>query len=482
MATIVVKDGNGALQTINIQPALGQATQVNSLPVTIASDQTAVPISGTVAISGTAPVSGTVTANAGTNLNTSALALEATQSAANTLIGSVVETAPATDTASSGLNGRLQRIAQRLTSLIALLPTALGTSGGLKVDGSGTALPISGSVTVSGTTTISGSVTANAGTNLNTSALTLDATLTTTNTELGGLTETAPATDTASSGLNGRLQRIAQRLTSLIALLPTALGSGGGLKVDGSGTALPISGTVTANAGTGTLAVSAADGSSVTLGALADAAATAGATGSISAKLRSISRDLISNIVLAAGTNLIGKVGIDQTTPGTTNRVQSGGTTATIGTNFTRPNDSNAYAANDSVTDSTSAPTVLTFSNMARASGGTGLITDAVFIDESNPGTVGSFDLMLYDTTFTPTNDNAAFNPSTTIQRTFVGQIPFNQQIVAGSTSQAYHARGLNIAFTTVGSANLFGQIVARNSYTPAATGRFDIRLKVLQD
>jgi hypothetical protein len=36
---------------------------------------------------------------------------------------------------------------------------------------------------------------------------------------IGALTETAPASDTASSGLNGRLQRIAQRLTSLIALM-----------------------------------------------------------------------------------------------------------------------------------------------------------------------------------------------------------------------------------------------------------------------
>lgn len=50
--------------------------------------------------------------------------------------------------------------------------------------------------------------------------------------QLGSLTETAPASDTASSGLNGRLQRIAQRITSLIALLPTALGGSGGLKVD----------------------------------------------------------------------------------------------------------------------------------------------------------------------------------------------------------------------------------------------------------
>lgn len=46
----------------------------------------------------------------------------------------------------------------------------------------------------------------------------------TTNAEIGIVTETAPATDTASSGLNGRLQRIAQRLTSIIALLPASLG------------------------------------------------------------------------------------------------------------------------------------------------------------------------------------------------------------------------------------------------------------------
>lgn len=53
-------------------------------------------------------------------------ATEATLAAAATLYGAVTETAPASDTASSGLNGRLQRIAQRLTSLIALLPATLG--------------------------------------------------------------------------------------------------------------------------------------------------------------------------------------------------------------------------------------------------------------------------------------------------------------------------------------------------------------------
>lgn len=43
-------------------------------------------------------------------------------------------------------------------------------------------------------------------------------------TKTGSLTETAPATDTASSGLNGRLQRVAQRISALILQIPAALG------------------------------------------------------------------------------------------------------------------------------------------------------------------------------------------------------------------------------------------------------------------
>lgn len=111
-------------------------------------------------------------------------------------LGIVTETAPASDTASSGLNGRLQRIAQRLTSLITLFPTGLGS-----------AAAASSFAVTSSTEDVA---------------------------RVGIITETAPASDTASSGLNGRLQRIAQRITSMIALLPTALGQGTmsqGLKV-----------------------------------------------------------------------------------------------------------------------------------------------------------------------------------------------------------------------------------------------------------
>ncbi|CAB4165308.1 hypothetical protein UFOVP833_46 [uncultured Caudovirales phage] len=50
-------------------------------------------------------------------------------------------------------------------------------------------------------------------------------TIATDDARIGPVNETAPASDTASSGLNGRLQRLAQRITSLIALLPASLGS-----------------------------------------------------------------------------------------------------------------------------------------------------------------------------------------------------------------------------------------------------------------
>lgn len=67
----------------------------------------------------------------------SAPATEAKQDAAATLTGAITETAPGSDTASSGLNGRLQRIAQRLTTMLTGLSLAAGSAsiGATKDDG-----------------------------------------------------------------------------------------------------------------------------------------------------------------------------------------------------------------------------------------------------------------------------------------------------------------------------------------------------------
>jgi hypothetical protein len=176
------------------------------------------------------------------------VATSANQSTLNTRVGDVTETAPATDTASSGLNGRLQRIAQRITSLIALIPSALTGSGNFKV----AVVESTASQTVSGTVTANLGTIAGVATEATLANVATSANQSTLNTRIGDVTETAPSTDTASSGLNGRLQRTAQRLTSLIALVPSALTGSGNFKVAvvESTATQTVSGTVTSNLGT----------------------------------------------------------------------------------------------------------------------------------------------------------------------------------------------------------------------------------------
>lgn len=134
---------SGKLRTISADISSIKSNQTNGTQHTIV-DSSALPsgaATGSLQTTGNTSLSAIAT-------NTGNGATSANQTTELTRIGDVTETAPATDTASSGLNGRLQRIAQRLTSIIALLPTSLGGGGGLKVDGSGTPLPVSGTVTI----------------------------------------------------------------------------------------------------------------------------------------------------------------------------------------------------------------------------------------------------------------------------------------------------------------------------------------------
>lgn len=161
---------------------LGQKTMANSFPVVIASDQSAIPISGTVTVNqGTSPwvvsltsttitgtvavtqstspwvISGTVTANAGTNLNTSLLALESGGNLA-TLAGIVTSSRAAVNPISgqSGVQGG-SGVVTALTQRV-VLATDVALPSGTNVIGH--VITDTGSTTaVTGTVTISGSVT-----------------------------------------------------------------------------------------------------------------------------------------------------------------------------------------------------------------------------------------------------------------------------------------------------------------------------------
>lgn len=159
MSTITVKDADGVSQTIAKVANTGQTTMSASLPVALASDQTLPLPAGAATETTLADIKTAVEALAAgdppTETTLATLATEATLAAQSAklpatlgstadsgslsiaqstegkaAIGALTETAPGTDTASSGLNGRMQRIAQRITSLIAQLPSGLGPQAG----------------------------------------------------------------------------------------------------------------------------------------------------------------------------------------------------------------------------------------------------------------------------------------------------------------------------------------------------------------
>lgn len=194
-----------AVESVDLKtPALGQATMAASSPVVIASNQSAIPVSGPVTdaqLRATAvPVSGPLT---DTELRATAVPVSGPLTDAQMRATAVPVSGPLTDTQ--------------------LRATAVPVSGPLTdTELRATAVPVSGPLT--DTQLRASAVPVSLASVPLPSGAATETTLAAVETKVGSLTETAPGTDTASSGLNGRLQRIAQRISSLIGLVPTALG------------------------------------------------------------------------------------------------------------------------------------------------------------------------------------------------------------------------------------------------------------------
>jgi hypothetical protein len=203
-------------------------------------------------------------------------------------------------------------------------------------------------------------------------------------------------------------------------------------------------------------------------GANADAAS---ATGSISAKLRFIAATGIpvtSLPALAAGSNLIGAVNPQ-------------GYFATCSTDVTRPADTNAYAVNDALSDSTTTPTTggFTFTGAARNSGGSGIITDAIIATSNDAATQLQGEIMIFNQAVTAINDNAAWAITDAEAKTLIGKIPFTLEDI-GNNGWC-HVQNLNIGFTCSGSANLRFLVRVKNAYTPASAEVLTFIIKCLQ-
>lgn len=119
-----------------------------------------------------------------------------------------------------------------------------------------------------------------------------------------------------------------------------------------------------------------------------------------------------------------------------------------------------AYTAGDQV------GTQFTFANAARVSGGSGTIVGVQII--SAAVTIGTFDLVVTDSSITLAADNAAYAISDADALKVVALIQLAGGFSLGANNRISQAFNLAIPFVCSGSASLFGGLITRS--TIAAT------------
>ena len=181
---------------------------------------------------------------------------------------------------------------------------------------------------------------------------------------------------------------------------------------------------------------------------------------------------------IAAGSNIIGKVGIDQTTPGTTNLISvtnAGGYSAAV--SLTRTNDTNVYAARDVIGAATGSTAALTFPTMGPSAGRI-MVTSAQLELDITAVISGmtSFTLYLYNVTPpSALGDNAAFDIPSGDRASFLGKISLGTPVDEGSTLYV-ETNGINKQFKLSGT-SIFAYLVTEGTYTPAASSVFVVTL-----
>lgn len=158
--------------------------------------------------------------------------------------------------------------------------------------------------------------------------------------------------------------------------------------------------------------------------------------------------------------------------------------TTSVAVTLTRPNDTNAYAANDAITSATSSASGFTFGNCARIDSGCGTIIDAKLITSDPNATVANLELFLFDTLPAIPNDNAAFAVTDAEMNTCVGKINFYASDYGDSSNnRIYHMANPPRMFQcATGSTSLYGILKTLNAFTPVAQATFRVKLDIVQD
>ena len=166
------------------------------------------------------------------------------------------------------------------------------------------------------------------------------------------------------------------------------------------------------------------------------------------------------------------------------NPLPVGGKSLTSTCTFTRPADTTAYSINDVIADSTSAPTVISFTNIARAVGGQSYIVKVRIMTDQKTCTA-RMRLALFQTAPTLINDNS---PKTRLWANRVislGSIDFDPMTTEDATnstaaSAMWTSAPVNIVCDAA-STTIYGILSTLDAFTPASAQQFYIAIDVEQ-
>jgi len=155
-----------------------------------------------------------------------------------------------------------------------------------------------------------------------------------------------------------------------------------------------------------------------------------------------------------------------------------GGNLTMISTEFTRPADTTAYAANDSVSDSTSSTTMQALANAARVSGGSGYIT-GIRITTDKKSITPRFRVHFFNTNgATVTNDNAAFKTAYADISKYVGYWDMPAMITGADTTNSTDSRSVDLTMRipyTCAATTLYFLLETLDAFTPASGEKFTV-------
>ena len=144
---------------------------------------------------------------------------------------------------------------------------------------------------------------------------------------------------------------------------------------------------------------------------------------------------------------------------------------------FSRPADTTQYAIGDAISDSTSAPTVLTFSDVGTDFAQFFTLDFVIVTTTAKQSTLPQINLWLFDAAPTAVNDNAAFALSDAENDSVLRVVELTS--VYSATNNARLENFACESLLRMGSTtkNLYGALVAANTYTPVASETFNVTI-----